>query len=308
MERSNPPPKTECCRKPGQVPEATEAAGPNELLEAYTGKLTGRRQDSHPAQAIEPRNATKTQAGTQFAMSEPKTSQSGKGEGQLGLPGSESVAREQRTARNLGDPTGARRTNHESQAGRPTQPQEAAVQSQRGVRLTHSRAEPARHAEEASGQGVNGTAQPAQETGAVRTTEDHWQSTLQALARKAQEQKRYRFGDLYRLLNEPNLRGCFYQLRQGAAPGVEGVSFQEYEQNLEANLRELVERLRRGGYHARLIRRKYNAGPQIPGLLELLWSQGQFPEPGAILSGDAADTAQVAEPTQPEEELHSAQL
>jgi len=40
MERSNQPPKTECCREQGQVPEATEASGPNDLLEAYTGKLT----------------------------------------------------------------------------------------------------------------------------------------------------------------------------------------------------------------------------------------------------------------------------
>jgi hypothetical protein len=43
MERSNQPPKTECCREEAQVPEATEATGPNDLLEAYTGKLTGRK-------------------------------------------------------------------------------------------------------------------------------------------------------------------------------------------------------------------------------------------------------------------------
>ena len=63
MERSNQPPKTECCRKEGQVPEATEASGPNDLLEAYTGKLTGRKQDTHPAKATQPRDGANMQAG-----------------------------------------------------------------------------------------------------------------------------------------------------------------------------------------------------------------------------------------------------
>ena len=123
--------------------------------------------------------------------------------------------------------------------------------------MTHSSTGPPRFGEGGQGQGVNRTAQPAQETGAVRTTEDHWQTSLWAIARKAQEQKRYRFGDLYRLLNESSLRQCFYQLRKEAAPGVDGVTFEDYEKNLEENLRQLVQRLRQGRYHARLIRRKY---------------------------------------------------
>ena len=138
MERSNQPPKTECCREEGQVPEATEAAGPNDLLEAYTGKLTGRKQDSHPAKATQPRDGADTQAGTESPFTEPKTSQSATGEGQLGLPGSKSVACEERAVRNLGDPVHARRTNSEGQAGRPPQRQEVAAQSEPGVRLTHS--------------------------------------------------------------------------------------------------------------------------------------------------------------------------
>ena len=60
MERSNQPPKTECCREEGQVPEATEAAGPNDLLEAYTGELTGRKQETHPA------NSNFSQTGDSF--------------------------------------------------------------------------------------------------------------------------------------------------------------------------------------------------------------------------------------------------
>jgi group II intron reverse transcriptase/maturase len=62
---------------------------------------------------------------------------------------------------------------------------------------------------------------------------------------------------LYRQLNRESLRASFYLLRKEAASGVDGVTFQEYERNLEANLANLVERLKRKSYHARLVRRKY---------------------------------------------------
>jgi len=47
------------------------------------------------------------------------------------------------------------------------------------------------------------------------------------------------------------------RLRKDAASGVDGVTFQQYEQNLEANLADLVGRLKRKAYRARLVRRKY---------------------------------------------------
>jgi group II intron reverse transcriptase/maturase len=47
------------------------------------------------------------------------------------------------------------------------------------------------------------------------------------------------------------------RLRKEAASGVDGVSFQEYERDLEANLTDLEERLKRKAYRARLVRRKY---------------------------------------------------
>jgi group II intron reverse transcriptase/maturase len=46
-------------------------------------------------------------------------------------------------------------------------------------------------------------------------------------------------------------------LRKDAASGVDGVSFQGYEKNLEINLADLEGRLRRKAYRARLVRRKY---------------------------------------------------
>jgi retron-type reverse transcriptase len=123
-------------------------------------------------------------------------------------------------------------------------------------RLAHSSSEQSLPEGTDSSQGVNVTSQPAKETSAVRTTESNWRTSLRAIARKAQQDKRHRFGGLYRLLNEQNLRVCFFQLRKTAAPGVDGVTFQMYEQNLEANLRHLVQRLKNKSYHAKLVRRK----------------------------------------------------
>jgi group II intron reverse transcriptase/maturase len=62
---------------------------------------------------------------------------------------------------------------------------------------------------------------------------------------------------LYRRLNQDVLRLCFFRLRKDAASGVDGVTFQQYERNLEANLADLVGRLKRKAYRARLVRRKY---------------------------------------------------
>jgi len=170
------------------------------------------------------------------------------------LPGSKSVASEEGNTRNEGDPASPCRTNYEGQAGRERQRQEAAS-GPPGVGLTHNiqLQEVSQEAEE----GVNRTTQSAQATRTVRVTEQDWQTFLRAIAEKAHRDKQHRFGDLYRWLNRDVLRLCFYRLRKDAASGVDKVSFREYEKNLEANLQDLEERLKRKAYRARLVRRKY---------------------------------------------------
>lgn len=91
----------------------------------------------------------------------------------------------------------------------------------------------------------------------TRWTATYMQTALRGIANRARQDKKARFRDLYRLLNEENLRGCFYRLRKSAAPGVDQVTFTEYERELDANLANLVERLKRKRYRAKLVRRKY---------------------------------------------------
>ena len=114
-----------------------------------------------------------------------------------------------------------------------------------------------------AGEGANKSTQSAQATSAVRATDRDWPTFLRAIAEKAYQDKHHRFGDLYRWLNQDVLRRCFFRLRKDAASGVDGVTFQQYEKNLEANLEDLVGRLKRKAYRARLVRRKYI--PKGPG-------------------------------------------
>jgi len=82
-------------------------------------------------------------------------------------------------------------------------------------------------------------------------------TSLQAIAKKASERPEYRFRDLFRLLNEDMLRDSWRYVRKNAAYGVDKVSAVEYGQNLEANIHQLVEELKRKRYRAKNVLRRY---------------------------------------------------
>lgn len=83
------------------------------------------------------------------------------------------------------------------------------------------------------------------------------QTSLREIANKAKREKKYRFRNLYTMLNELNLLDSWRYLNKGASYGVDRVSAKQYGENLEDNVKELVSRLKRKGYRAKLIRRKY---------------------------------------------------
>ncbi|MEI6972956.1 MAG: hypothetical protein WCL44_15740 [bacterium] len=90
-----------------------------------------------------------------------------------------------------------------------------------------------------------------------REAEQHVQTILAGIAKRAKIDKKHRFGGLYSLLNEDALRWSFYNLNRKAAPGVDEVTWAEYESNLDENLRDLAVRMKRKAYRARLVRRHY---------------------------------------------------
>ena len=70
----------------------------------------------------------------------------------------------------------------------------------------------------------------------IRQAEQHMQTSLQGIAKRAKEEPKHRFGNLYSLLNEANLRWCFPQLNRKAAPGVDEVDYAAFEAELDENI------------------------------------------------------------------------
>src|SRR6201997_3431636 len=71
----------------------------------------------------------------------------------------------------------------------------------------------------------------------------------QALARVRQAarlRKKERFTALLHHVDTSLLRLAFYALKREAAPGVDGVTWQDYEADLKSNLASLPERVQRG--------------------------------------------------------------
>jgi nucleoside-diphosphate-sugar epimerase len=59
----------------------------------------------------------------------------------------------------------------------------------------------------------------------------------------ARQDPQCKFTNLAHLLNEGFLTQCFRELRESAAPGVDGRTWEEYAENLEENIGDLVRRL-----------------------------------------------------------------
>src|SRR5881296_139409 len=80
---------------------------------------------------------------------------------------------------------------------------------------------------------------------------------LHGVRQAARKRKQERFTALLHHLNVGLLRGSFYALKRQAAPGVDGVTWQEYGTGLEDRLADLHGRVHRGAYRAQPSRRVY---------------------------------------------------
>ena len=88
-------------------------------------------------------------------------------------------------------------------------------------------------------------------------SEQHKPTSLRGIAKRAKACKHHRFRDLYRGLNAGFLLSCWSDLNKAAASGVDEVTAQAYQANLEANIQALAQRLKAKRYRAKLVRRCY---------------------------------------------------
>jgi RNA-directed DNA polymerase len=72
--------------------------------------------------------------------------------------------------------------------------------------------------------------------------------SLDRVRKAARLRKKDRFTALFHHITVDALRTAFYALRRKAAPGVDGMTWQDYEAELELRLEDLHTRVQRGAY------------------------------------------------------------
>jgi len=84
---------------------------------------------------------------------------------------------------------------------------------------------------------------------------------LDRIRKAAKERKKERFTALLHHVDVPMLRTAFYALRRDAAPGADGLTWQDYESDLDRRIEDLHDRVHRGAYRAQPSRRRFIPKP-----------------------------------------------
>jgi RNA-directed DNA polymerase len=79
---------------------------------------------------------------------------------------------------------------------------------------------------------------------------DRVSQALERVRHAARQRKKERFTTLLHHVDISLLRLAFYALKRSAAPGVDGITWQDYEADLERRLTDLHDRVHRGAYRA----------------------------------------------------------
>ena len=78
---------------------------------------------------------------------------------------------------------------------------------------------------------------------------------------RAREDPTCKFTSLAHLLTVDFLKECFWELKRGKAPGIDGVTWSEYEENVDENITDLVARLKARQYRPQPVKRVYIPKP-----------------------------------------------
>jgi RNA-directed DNA polymerase len=84
---------------------------------------------------------------------------------------------------------------------------------------------------------------------------------LDRIRQAARQKRKERFTALFHHLSAPMLRTAFFALKRDAAPGVDGLTWQDYEADLDRKIEDLHARVQRGAYRALPSRRQHIPKP-----------------------------------------------
>src|SRR5271167_4987100 len=136
-------------------------------------------------------------------------------------------------------------------------------------------AKPLNKAEEPAAEAVKGRGLAkgnSLERNALRTqSRDSAPSALERVRQVARADRKQRFTALlHHIYDVERLRAAYFSIKRQAAAGVDGKTWEQYGKELEENLRDLSQRLKRGAYRARPVRRVYIPKVGKPGELRPL--------------------------------------
>src|SRR6187431_1178001 len=130
----------------------------------------------------------------------------------------------------------------------------ATVATKPANKAERSAAEPVEPRAEAEGNASQ------QSTGRAQSRETVSQA-LERIRQAARQRKKEKFTALLHHISIELLGQAFFELKEDAAPGVDGLTWRTYEADLDRNLTDLHERVHRGAYRALPSRRVYIAKP-----------------------------------------------
>ena len=82
-------------------------------------------------------------------------------------------------------------------------------------------------------------------------------NALERIRRAAIRNRKQRFNALLHHVTEERLKEAFQKIKRNASPGTDGVTWDQYEADLDRNIKDLHQRLGRGAYRAKPSRRAY---------------------------------------------------
>jgi len=117
-------------------------------------------------------------------------------------------------------------------------------------KVERSAAEPVEQRAAAKGNADQQSTRRAQDRGSVS-------QALERVRQAARQTRKEKFTALFHHLSAAMLRTAFFALKKDAAPGVDGLTWEAYEADLDRRIGDLHTRLHRGAYRAQPSRRRF---------------------------------------------------
>nr|QNO57740.1 hypothetical protein GBAFDLPJ_00034 [Methanosarcinales archaeon ANME-1 ERB7] len=107
------------------------------------------------------------------------------------------------------------------------------------------------------GKGLAGARWTGRDTPPIPRDGREVSTKLWFITQRAREDPSCKFTSLAHLLTADFLKDCFRELKKDKAPGVDGVTWRKYEENLDENIEDLVTRLIAKQYRPQPVKRAY---------------------------------------------------